>query len=258
LRSDYIKMERNFMQLSRETKIYINYITITALILVCISLYLFPLPGLKTALFWVVLAIVGESAFVDLPALSGIALSVSIGISTASLIAGGPILAMAATLLGFMFRIEKINEKYIAGVFYYPFYKNVFNYSQIIICEVLAGSIYLGLGALISASSLLEKTVIVIIAITVKSLVNGALISKLFAIMSNKPFVKIWTEGVKQLIVPNVIVGSLGIASGFAYLSHGGEMVIILIGPVLLAKICIKQYLKIRQVRKEIINNHKG
>jgi hypothetical protein len=240
------------MELSRTTKNYINLLSITALMIFLISLYTYPLPSIKELVFWCILGIIGESIFVILPGVQKAGLSVASGVSTAAIIVGGPILCSITTLAGFIFRTEKLDGKYRVLLFSNPYFKNAFNCAQITITEIIISAAYVYLYGLIISTNMLLNILIAVIIITARALINSMLMSTLFSTMNDQPFMQIWKGIFRPLILPYIIIGLMGIVLGFGYLRYDKVAVLLFLGPIMLAKLCINYYLKMRQISSEI------
>ena len=231
------------MNLNNRAKIYLGSISIIAAIIYMYLLFNFDIPEFKLLIFWAVLSIVVESLLIPMSN-NTIGVSVGYAINIATVIVGGPILAVTSSALGLLFRIPKVPEKGYIHTLNLPIYKTIFNISQSVIVTSLISLIYLLIGGRIGKFFLFPTLFVLFAGV----LLNTTIISGFLSALNLQKFVRVWLENIKGTFYSSIAVGTMGIIIALAYIDYGYEAVLLFLGPLLLARYSFKLYVDMRNV----------
>lgn len=236
------------MEISKKVIFYIFILTIIAIALTLFISSHYSLPPINSIIFWSILGIIAESLAIVLP--NGVGISVSFAIHLSCIIIGGPFLAIIASGFTYMFCIT-FKDKKIAHVFNTPFYKTLFNTSELTISAGISSLIYLYSGGSIGEFLFIPT----VFAILSYAIINTLFLSKLMALLHNKKStISSWINIYKGVFVNILAVGMIGIILALAYMSYGAGAVILFFGPLLLARFSFKLYINMRNTYLETIH----
>lgn len=231
------------MALSNKTKAYLGVLVLMALSLYFYILLQFDFSNIGLFLFWTIMAIVVESLLIPMPS-NTVGVSVGYAINIATIIIGGPLLAVMASSTGVLLRAPKIEGRGYVHLFNLPPHKTIFNVSQSIIVTALMSFIYLLLGGEIGEFNLLTTVFVILIGV----IINTSIISGFLSISNNLEFVDTWISNIKGIFPSAVAVGTMGIIIALAYIGYGYGAVILFFGPLLLARYSFKLYIEMRNL----------
>ena len=231
------------MNLNTKAKIYLWSIAMIAVILYAYLLLNFDIPEFKLLIFWTILSIVVESLLIPMPN-NTIGVSVGYAINIATVIVGGPVLAVTSSVLGLLFRIPKIPERGYIHTLNLPAYKTIFNISQSMIVTSLISLNYLLIGGKINGFSLFPILFILFTGI----LLNTTIISGFLSALNSQKFARVWLGSIKGTFLNSIAVGTMGIIIALAYIDYGYGAVLLFLGPLLLARYSFKLYVDMRNV----------
>lgn len=249
------------MRLPKKVYAYITAMTIMALILTAYistsGLYSFP-PQFSfsgsiysvafVVFFWSLLAIVSESLTIVLP--NGIGVSVSFSIYLASIMIGGPLLAIIAASSSYIFSIVK-TEKGYSHIFNTPYYKSIFNVSILILSSGFSGMVFSLFSTYKYGQFLFAPTILTVI---VYLMINSIALSTLVSLIYNKPFVQTWANNFRGVALSIFAIAMIGIILALAFISYGPTAVVLFFGPLLLARYSFKLYLNMKQTYIDTIS----
>jgi len=231
------------MELSRNTKIYLGILVVTALSLYFFILVSFSIDNIRLFIFWAVLAIIVESLLIPLPN-NTVGVSVGYAINIATIVVGGPLLATTTAGLGFLLRAPKIEGRGYVHVFNLPPHKSAFNVSQSIIVTALMSFIYILLGGETGEFNLLTTVSVILIGV----IINTSIISGFLSLSNKVGFADTWISTIKGIFTSSLAVGTIGIIIALAYIGYGYGAVILFFGPLLLARYSFKLYIEMRNL----------
>lgn len=238
------------MKLPVRIKLYIATIITIAGIIVYIIFQLnnnVPVDWIALA-FWTFLAILTESLVLRLP--SGMGLSVSLAILLAALLSKGILVAVIATIFGFLFRIVKVDGKTKYAHFFNTVpYKTFFNASQSVVAIGISGICFYIFGGETGSFNILLTIQIVVFY----TLINSIIMSGFFALLKSQSFFRVWVSNMRGIIVNVLLVGVMGVILFLAFDSYGYGAVLLFLGPLLLARFSFKQYSDLRDTYLETI-----
>jgi putative nucleotidyltransferase with HDIG domain len=249
------------MEFSKKVYAYIAVMAVFAILLTgyiaSTSFYAFPpqfsfsnniFTVLFVVLFWSVLAIVSESFTIVLP--NGIGVSVSFAIYLASIIIGGPLLAIIAAAASYILSVVR-TETGFSHIFNIPYYKSIFNISTFVLSSGISGLVFSFFSNHHYGQFLFAPTILTVI---VYLIINSAIMSKLVSLINNKPFFITWTSNFKGVSLSIFAVGMIGIILALAFISYGPTAVVLFFAPLLLARYSFKLYLNMKHTYIDTIS----
>lgn len=229
--------------LTKKVKIYIFIVIITGILLVSYLLNAYPIQFNLDVFILIIMAIIAESLTIPLSNQGGV--SVGFAIIFPSIIFFGPGTAMLVIILANILEVEKQGGK-LQHIFNIPFYKTAFNITMQFISAGTAALVYGFIGGeygmILSEHIIIKSTITALVYITI----NGLILARLLAYINNIDFMKIWASTFKWALINFVAISTLSVMIVLAYASYGIQAVILLFGPLLLARYSFKLYLDMK------------
>lgn len=235
------------MKISKKVLFYISMITVMAIALTLFISSQYTFVGINITIFWIILAAISESLGIILP--NGIGLSVSFATHLACIIIGGPFLAVIVSASSCIFCVIKTQNGY-SHIFNTPFYKTIFNISELIISAGVAGLVYIYSGGIIGHFLVLPT----VLAVMAYLFINNLILSRLMAFLHNESLLRVWINSIKGVFLNIIAVGMIGVILALAYMSYGPAAVVLFFGPLLLARFSFKLYINMRSTYLETIH----
>ena len=243
-------------ELSLKLKLYL----VSIYIITIVSILLFLKGGyldvsyidLTGIIIFIVLTVLTETFIFDF---RGIAVSTGFAITMASYILFGPALSIIITIIGFSFRVLKVEGKKV-HIFNTPIYKTLFNYCTFILLILYSNYFYM----LLSGKLMISHTEnifnyipqLFVYAFTYVVL-NNVIISILVSCISGKKFVVIFINNIRIVLLSNLAMAPFGIILAYLYrVSLVGA--ILLLFPVVLAKFTFSIYVESKEKYIQTIN----
>lgn len=231
------------MGLNKKTKIYLGFIVVVATVLYIYVALNYKISDIRMFLFWATLSITVESLLIPLPN-NIVGVSVGYAVNIASIIVGGPFLAVTTSSLGVLLRAPKITGRGYVHLFNLPPFKSVFNVSQSIIVTSLMSFSYLLLGGRIGIFSVVPTFFILIVGVVF----NTSIISGFLTVSGDSKFTATWLSNIKGVFPSAIAVGTMGIIIAIAFIGYGYGAVLLFFGPLLLARYSFKLYIEMRNL----------
>lgn len=192
----------------------------------------------KAVLFFVVVSIVVESFTIRMP--KGANLSVNFAVDLACIVLFGPNIAVWITSCSEIFKTDNIKGNT-------PYYKIIFNLSQLILSVWLGGAVYLYFGGKIDLR-VVSSIVPFIGASLTYSFVNFSAVTVVLALVQKTSPWSIWLMNYRW-VAPNFLAFTpLALLIATMYKLTGIAGVCLFFIPLLLARYIFKSYLDVRQV----------
>lgn len=189
-------------------------------------------------MFFIIVSIVAESLDVELP--RGGHYSVNFAVDLACIVLFGPNVAIWVSLCGEFFRKDTIRGRT-------PYYKIIFNISQIILSVWVAGTVYLYLGGIIGTQNISSILPFIGAALTY-AIINFSAVTIVLAITQKSSLWGIWLMNFGE-IAPNIIAFTpLALLMAIMYKLAGILGGILFFVPLLLARFIFKSYMDVRQI----------
>lgn len=238
-------------QLPKKVQLYILFISIIALAMALILMYIYPVPSLFTLLLFVLLSILVESMAVPLP--NGGAVSVGSAVDLTSMIILGPIGAALSSSLGMIFKYVKVSNKNVYHVGNTPLHKTLFNGAQSFLSIGTASVVYYSFNTKIADPFFYKNIFPLFIAIFTYIFVNTFIITKLFSLLQEQAFVKMFANNFKWTLPNSFVISTLGIFISLLYLNYGTIIMLLFFGPLLLARYSFKMYVDTKALYMETV-----
>ncbi|MBA1333997.1 MAG: hypothetical protein HPY66_1481 [Firmicutes bacterium] len=201
-------------------------------------------------IFFITLAIVGESLSIALP--NQVTVSVVFAISVCIIMLFPPFTAalMLATANSFaLYRRDGKNYH----IFNTPFYKTAFNVSNFFIASLASAIAYRVLYTHGGDISLPHAMIPVAAASFIFLAINTSLVTLLISNLLNQGFRSIWNQNVKWTIQNYLIMSPLGVILAIAYQNYGYIGVLLFFGPLLMARYSFKLYMDLKRSYLETV-----
>lgn len=231
--------------------LYIFSLTLLSLILFLFTLSKYGLASFTTLLLWCILIIITDSLVIELP--NGVGVSVGLAITIAAIFTSGPFVGALTAACGVSFKIVKNNTGY-SHIFNTPYYKTLFNASQLFISSSITGIVFTTLGGTVGDQNFIFSLPPILFSLLCYVVLNSSFIAALLFIMSGESFFKLWFKNLKGLLPNTAGVGTIGVIIALAYISYGVGAVLLFFGPLLLSRYSYKLYVELRQTYMETIN----
>jgi putative nucleotidyltransferase with HDIG domain len=235
---------------SKKIKIYISLVFTIGVLLAAYLIKVYTIHFNFDVFIFIIMAVIAESLLIPLPNQGGV--SVGFAIVLPSIIFFGPGTAMLVILLENILMIVKQGDKF-HHILNIPVYKTAFNTSMHFISAGIASLVYGYIGGDYSTFILGQTFIASIVAALVYIIINGLILAKLLAYINNTEFIKIWVSTLKWALINFIAISTLSVMIALAYGYFGIEAVILLFGPLLLARYSFKLYLDMKNNYMETI-----
>lgn len=235
---------------TKKTKLYIGIVIIVGFILSVYLIKNFQVNFNLDIFIFIVMAVIAESLLIPLPNQGGV--SVGFAIVLPSIIFFGPGTAMLIILLENLLMVVKQGGKY-NHIFNIPIYKTAFNTSMHFISAGIAALIYIFFAGSYSGVFSGQAFLASIITAIVYIIINSLVLARLLAYINSGKFIDIWLLNFRWIILNFVAISTLSVLIALAYAYLGIEAVILLFGPLLLARYSFKLYLDMKENYMETI-----
>lgn len=239
------------MSQSTKLNLYTGLNIILGLLICGIGLMqLFNTNNFQSIIFFVLLSIISESFIIQITEDKYISTGFAVGL--AGILTFSPALSAIIIFLGTLLKVYHED-----GVYYHPFnsslYKRIFNGSAYAIGAFLSGSVYHGIARLLDFDKVYGMSVVgLLFSIVSYVSVNVILFTILYAIIDQRPIRIILKE--MQWIIKNFIgISPIGIIMAIAYQKSGWFMVVLILGPLIMARYSFKLYIDMKQQYFETI-----
>lgn len=238
-------------QYPKSLKIYVALLTIFSCVLGVYLIMNYDINYIGMLFFFSILSIIVESLLIPLP--KGQAVSVGFGISLASIILGGPLVAYIVNGVGALFRVVKDSKRGTEYLFNRSIFKTFFNVSLYCITAGMSGIVYVKMGGRIGKISINFSLIPVFSLMVTYLIINTFLLSQLMSILTKNKLLNIWIDNIKTIVPSLLAIGTLGIIISLAYINYGPGAVLLFLGPLLLARYSFKLYMDMRRAYMDTI-----
>ncbi|MDN5316068.1 MAG: hypothetical protein PWR08_192 [Thermoanaerobacterium sp.] len=238
--------------LNNKTKLYIAFITTLGIVLIIYSILNIDNNYIGEVIVFGLIAAITES----LPIYINKQVTVSVGyaIDLMALLIFGPYEAVIIGTLGYLLEIVKKRDNSIESVFNKPYYKTLFNISQIALSVGLGGLTYKYLGGrtgtLIYPNYILQA----IFAAIAYYFLNNILVTILVSLLLNKSFIKTWLKDFSWMVTNFLFLAFIGILMASTFIAYGYISLVIFFVPLLMVRYMFKLYMDLKQSYYDTIN----
>ena len=159
---------------------------------------------------------------------------------------------MLIILLENLLMVVKQGGKY-KHIFNIPPYKTAFNTSMHFISAGISSIVFILLAGRFDGTFSGTTFIVSIITALIYIIINSIILAKLLAYINNAKFITIWLSNFRWVILNFVAISTLSVLIALAYYYLGIEAVILLFGPLLLARYSFKLYLDMKENYMETI-----
>ncbi|WP_105615231.1 HD-GYP domain-containing protein [Vallitalea okinawensis] len=230
--------------MSKKLRAYIGLIYFLAILMLCYLGVRYDNLNYFDIILWGLLVTVTESFLIELPN-RPVGVSVGTAISVVAIMVGGPLFAAIVTAIGFIFRMPYISGRGRIHLFNTPLYKTAFNVAQAIIINGVAGLLYL---YFTKGQLEIYSLHILILVIFCYEIVNAIIMSGLFTLVTERSYVTLLKEHIKEICINSFGIGIIGIIIALSYMHYGYPAVILFFAPLLLARYTFKLYIDMRNI----------
>jgi putative nucleotidyltransferase with HDIG domain len=202
-----------------------------------ISIYI---PRFTDILFFAAFFALAESFVVNF---RNIGISASFAIHLASVILFKPFSALLIILIGYLFRVVKLNGKYV-HVFNTPIYKTMYNYGVFMLPTLYGGYAYKILGGKFTTVNLWSQIHTIIAFSIVYFFLNTLIMSVLFSIIHQKSVSYFFKGNTKISLLSIAIMAPFGIILAYIFDRYKFAGVISILLPIFLARYTFALYIE--------------
>ncbi|OXT08764.1 diguanylate cyclase [Thermoanaerobacterium thermosaccharolyticum] len=182
-----------------------------------------------------------------------ITVSVAFSVDLMAILVYGPFAASLVSFIGLLLQISKRNDRY-EHIFNKPYYKTLFNISQIALSVGAGGLIYKYLGGL-SGTFVYPKYIFqAIIAAIVYYFLNNILVTILVSMLLNKPFLKTWTKDFSWMMTNFLFLAFIGVLMASSFIAYGYIALLIFFVPLIMVRYMFKLNMDLKQSYYDTIN----
>ncbi len=201
-------------------------------------------------LFFIVLAVICESLNISLP--NRVTVSVIFAMAVSIVMLFSPFTACMIITLGNAAAVFKIEGKYF-HILNTPFYKTLFNASNLFLSSTVGAVLYWALGGANGSIILSEAVLPIFIGSVAYMFINSSLVTLLISSLLNKSLKEVWQDNAKWVIPNFLTMVPLGIILALAFQNYGHIGVLLFFGPLLLGRYSFKLYMDLRRSYLETV-----
>ncbi len=229
-------------------------IGITVLVAIVCGIYFYTIWHIENniweIIFFILMAIIGESLSIALS--DQIRVSVVFAVVVCIIMLFNPLTASIIIALGNSFSCYNRDGK-IAHIFNTPFYKTMFNASNIFVSSIIASTVYRTIYLSEGDISLPYSIAPIITASLVYLALNASVVTLLISNLTNKSIRSIWDKNIRWSVKSYLAMGPLGIILAIAYQNYGYFGILLYFGPLLMARFSFKLYIDLKSSYLETI-----
>ncbi|WP_434564544.1 HD-GYP domain-containing protein [Thermoanaerobacterium thermosaccharolyticum] len=237
--------------MSKKLILYITFIIISGLSLITYSIFNLNLYHIIDVVILIVFSAVCESLPIYIN--SNVSVSVAYAVDLMALLLFGPYEGAVIASIGNLLLIRNVNGK-IKYVLNTPYYKTLFNISQIALSVAAGGFVYKYLGGKIGTYVYPNYIFQSIVAATVYYFLNNILVTTLISLLLNKPFIKTWTKDFSWMLRNFLFLAFIGILMTLVFLKFGYIALVVFFIPLIMVRYMFKLNMDLKQSYYDTIN----
>lgn len=231
--------------LNRKTKVYITLVIIIGLSFILYSVSKVNTDKTIDIIVFGFFAALAESFPVLIA--KEVTVSVAFAVDLMAILIFGPYEGALIAAVGTAFQIGRYADGRIRNIFNLPYYKTLFNVSQISLSVGIGGLAYKYLGGIPGEYVYPNYIFISIVASIVYYIINTVLMAKLLSLLTNKFFFTVWVKDFKWAIINFLFLAFLGITMSEAFVKYGYISLILFFVPLFMIRYMFKLYMDSRQ-----------
>ncbi|WHE06674.1 HD-GYP domain-containing protein [Thermoanaerobacterium thermosaccharolyticum] len=237
--------------MSKKLILYISFIVACGISLITYSIFKVNPHHIPDVVILIIFAAVCESLPIYIN--TNVSVSVAYAVDLMALLLFGPYEGALIASIGNLLLIRNFNGK-IKYVLNTPYYKTLFNISQIAISVAVGGFVYEYLGGKIGSDVYPNYIIQSIIAATAYYFLNNLLVTNLIAILLEKPFLKTWTKDFSWMLKNFLFLAFIGILMTSVFVKFGYIALLIFFVPLIMVRYMFKLNMELKQSYYDTIN----
>lgn len=238
--------------LNNKAKLYITLVVLTGFSIIVYSLYKINVQKFIEVFIFGILAAITESLPIYIN--KDVTVSVAYAIDLMAILILGPKGASIIALLGVILQIARDDDKKIKTIFNRPYYKTLFNISQISISVFIGGLAYEYFGGIPGKYVYPNYLYAAIIASTVYYFLNSGIVAVLLSFLMKKSFLSVWLMDFNWAVINFMFLAFLGILMASAFIRYGYIALVIFFIPLLMVRYLFKLYMDLKRSYYDTIN----
>jgi len=238
--------------LNKRVKIYISIIISLGLSFIIYSILNIPINRIVDIILFGFFAVLAESMPIYIS--KEITVSVAFAVDLMALLIFGPYESALIAGIGTAFQISKYADGRVRHIFNFPYYKTLFNISQIALSVGIGGLIYKYTGGISGTYVYPQHLLSAIFGAIVYYLLNTSIVAILLSFLTNKSLTYVLTKEIKWMIPNFLFLAFLGIVMSEAFIRIGYVSLILLFIPLFMIRYMFKLYMDSKQSYYDTIN----
>lgn len=238
--------------LNKRVKVYISIVIALGLSFLIYSMLKISKDTIPDIILFGLFAALAES--MPIYVTKEIAVSVGFAIDLMALLILGPYEAAIVATIGVLFQFGRYPDGKIRHVFNFPYYKTLFNTSELALSVGIAGLVFQYLGGLPGTYIYPQHLFAAILAAVIYYILNAFIVAELVALLINKSLMYILTKDFKWTIPNFLFLAFLGIVMTEAFVRIGYISFVLLFIPLFMVRYMFKLYIDLKQSYYDTIN----
>lgn len=237
--------------LNKRLIFYIVFVVISGLSVIMYSLFNININRISDIVILIIFSAICESLPIYIN--NNVSVSVAYAVDLMAILLFGPYEGAIIASIGNLFLIRNIDGE-IKCAFNVPYYKTLFNISQISISVFMAGSVYKYLGGVPGEYVYPKHLGAAIIASAVYYLFNSGIVAILISLLIKKPLLSVWLMDFRWGTINFIFLAFIGILMASAFTAYGYIVFAIFFVPLLMVRYMFKLYMDLKQSYYDTIN----
>ncbi|MEW9082371.1 HD-GYP domain-containing protein [Caldanaerobacter subterraneus] len=238
--------------LNKRVKVYISIVIALGLSFLIYSMLKISKDTIPNIILFGLFAALAES--MPIYVTKEIAVSVGFAIDLMALLILGPYEAAIVATIGVLFQFGRYPDGKIRHVFNFPYYKTLFNTSELALSVGIAGLVFQYLGGFPGTYIYPQHLFAAILAAVIYYILNAFIVAELVALLINKSLMYILTKDFKWTIPNFLFLAFLGIVMTEAFVRIGYISFVLLFIPLFMVRYMFKLYIDLKQSYYDTIN----
>ena len=238
--------------LNKRVKIYISIIIIVGLFFIIYSILNVPTNRIVDIILFGFFAALAES--MPLYVTKELTVSVAFAVDLMAVLIFGPYEGSLIAAIGVGFQVGKYMDGKIRHIFNFPYYKTLFNISQLALSVGIGGLIYRYTGG-VNTNYIYPKYILsALLAAMIYYFLNTIIVAVLASLLTNRRIKYVLTKDFKWMIPNFLFLAFVGIVMSEAFIRIGYISFILLFIPLLMIRYMFKLYIDSKQSYYDTIN----
>ncbi|EGD52767.1 metal dependent phosphohydrolase [Thermoanaerobacter ethanolicus JW 200] len=238
--------------LNKRVKIYISIIIIVGLFFIIYSILNVPTNRIVDIILFGFFAALAES--MPLYVTKELTVSVAFAVDLMAVLIFGPYEGSLIAAIGVGFQVGKYMDGKIRHIFNFPYYKTLFNISQLALSVGIGGLIYRYTGG-VNTNYIYPKYILsALLAAMIYYFLNTIIVAVLVSLLTNRRIKYVLTKDFKWMIPNFLFLAFVGIVMSEAFIRIGYISFILLFIPLLMIRYMFKLYIDSKQSYYDTIN----